>query len=638
MRLPSPILALLCLSSLCLNAGPKTERIEFYYGIAEGNYLVGDLNGAKISIEQMLRLNPDYVPALTLQARVMLDHNKPEQALAAANRALELEPENHEHRLLKALILGNMGKREEASTLIETVIAQAPTNSDDAQAANQLLGLLRMAAGEWDQAATAFNNIYLADPASSHTSLRLSCEAYLEKARSKMQAGAHDEAIAAIDQAIAVYHDQTGQEALKQRTELKLIRARLLTQLGRFEDAIQDLQRLTAQEPENYEALITLASLYASVGSWDSLEKIIQPIAQRPELRDVALYLEGRAALAKNRVGTARAKFEAAIKILPKQANQMRRSLYFYRGICLQKLDRKKEAQSSILNAIDAGFRPETSEEALIACSTLLKAERANEAIPILEAITLNRIAPGAEVWAMLGRAHIETDTPALALSAFNESLKINPNDAAVRALRGSLLNKIGDLSGALSDYEAARQLAPEDASIAYACGLAYLQIGDIKQAEQALKYAAQKLSTNAGLQLMHALLAYSLGEAMQAQASLKNYQKQIQEQQNPSARYLDYLLKFKSNSKLPELGQDEVSQYYQGKFDRKQALDASGKAETAAAARQQTCATAFWLAQFEQAHGHNKACQELLKISIDIGNPDLIEFQLASWQLGGKK
>ena len=52
-------------------------------------------------------------------------------------------------------------------------------------------------------------------------------------------------------------------------------------------------------------------------------------IAKRPNY-DVALYLEGRASLAKNRVGTARAKFEAAIQALPK--SQPVRSLFFYRG------------------------------------------------------------------------------------------------------------------------------------------------------------------------------------------------------------------------------------------------------------------------------------------------------------------
>ncbi|MGZ0708808.1 tetratricopeptide repeat protein [Coraliomargarita sp. W4R53] len=625
---------LLCLTSIYLSAAPKTDRIELYYGIAEGNYLIGDLQGAERGIEQMLRLNADYLPALTLKARVMLDQGKPEQALTAADQAISLEPENNEHTLLKALILGNMERRDEASTLIQQVIAQAPPASDDARAANQLLGLLRMAAGEWDQAATSFNNIYLADPTTASTSLRLSSEAYLEKARAEMQVGAHDEAVAAIDQAIDVYKKQTGQEALQQSTALRLMRARLLTQIGRFEAAIQDLQILTGQQPENYEALITLASLYASVERWGSLEAVIEPIAKRPELKDVALYLEGRAALAKNRVGTARAKFEAAIEALPKEADLLRRSLFFYRGICLQKLNRHEEAQTSILDAIDAGFRPETSEEALVASRTLLRADRANDAIPLLEAITLNRIEPGAAVWAMLGRAHLASETSTLALSAFNESLIIEPEQAEVRALRGSLLRKIGDLQGALADFEVAQRLAPADASIAYTAGLVYLQVGYMTKAQQSIAQAAQGLPQNAGLQLLHTLLAYTLGDTDLAQNALKNYQNQITEKQNPSASYLDYLLHLKQGSKLPELATDEVAQYFQGTFTRKEALDASGKAETPEQARQQICATAFWLAQFEQAKNNPSTSEELLKIAVKMGNPDLIEYQLANWQL----
>jgi predicted Zn-dependent protease len=621
-----------CLSILCLSAAPKADRIEFYYGIAEGNYLIGDLGGAERGIEQMLRLDPDYLPALTLQARVMLDQNKPERALKAVERAIALEPKNLEHTLLKALILGQMERRDEASVLIEEVIAQAPPESDDARVAQQLLGLLRMAAGEWDQAADAFNNIYLADPSTASTSLGLSSEAYLEKARAEMDAGAHDEAIAAIDQAIAVYKDQTGQEALQQGTALRLMRARLLTQLGRSEAAIKDLQVLTGQQPQNYEALITLASLYASVGRWESLDAVTKPIASRPELKDVALYLEGRAALAKNRVGTARAKFEAAIDALPKEAQLLRRSLYFYQGICLERLDRHEEAETSILYAIDAGFLPETSEEAVIASRTLLRADRASEAIPILEAITLNRIKPGAEVWAMLGRAHLASDTPTLALSAFNESLLIDPEQLEARALRGSLLRKIGDLEGALADYEVARRLAPDNASIAYAIGLVYLQLGLIPDAEQVISQAAASLKNNPGLQLLHALLAYTLEETDQAKTSLNAYKAAVTEKQNSTALYLDFLLDPEASVKLNE---DEISQYFKGRFTRKQALDAAGKAETPKQARQQICAAAFWMAQFEQTKGNLVASKELLKIAVDTGNPDLTEYQLAKFQLG---
>ncbi len=620
---------LLCLS--CLDGAPQTERIEFYFGIAEGNYLVGDLGGAERGIEQILRIDPDYIPALTLKARVMLDNKRPEAALEATERALALAPDILEYHLLKARILGQMERHDEASACIQKVIAQAPPESDDARAAHQLLGLLLMAEREWDQAAQVFKEIYQVDPTSERTSLRLSSEAYLEKARAALTAGEPDKALAAIDQAIAVYSQQTGQKSLQQRTALRLMRARLLAQLGRLEAAIQDLQILTGQQPENFDALITLASLYASVERWDSLEALIKPIAERPELQDVALYLEGRAALAKNRVGTARAKFEAAIGALPKEAKLLRRSLFFYRGICLQQLGRQDEADTEILRAIDAGFRPETREEALIASRTLLRAERAAEAIPILEAITLNRIDPGADIWAMLGRAHLTSDTPALALSAFNEALRIAPEQSENRALRASLLRKIGDLEGALADYKAALRLSPDNPSIRYALGLVYLQLGRIAEAEVTMSEAAKQLKDQAGLQLLHALLAYTVGEKASAKTSLHAYQDLITEAQNPTALYLEYLLEPQS---LTQLNRDEVSLYFLGKYNRKEALDAAGQATTPEQAKQQICAAAFWMAQYEAAHARTKESRELLSIAIEVGKPDYSEYQLARWQI----
>lgn len=620
---------LLCLS--CLDGAPQTERIEFYFGIAEGNYLVGDLGGAERGIEQILRIDPDYIPALTLKARVMLDNKRPEAALEATERALALAPDILEYHLLKARILGQMERHDEASACIQKVIAQAPPESDDARAAHQLLGLLLMAEREWDQAAQVFKEIYQVDPTSERTSLRLSSEAYLEKARAALTAGEPDKALAAIDQAIAVYSQQTGQKSLQQRTALRLMRARLLAQLGRLEAAIQDLQILTGQQPENFDALITLASLYASVERWDSLEALIKPIAERPELQDVALYLEGRAALAKNRVGTARAKFEAAIGALPKEAKLLRRSLFFYRGICLQQLGRQDEADTEILRAIDAGFRPETREEALIASRTLLRAERAAEAIPILEAITLNRIDPGADIWAMLGRAHLTSDTPALALSAFNEALRIAPEQSENRALRASLLRKIGDLEGALADYKAALRLSPDNPSIRYALGLVYLQLGRIAEAEVTMSEAAKQLKDQAGLQLLHALLAYTVGEKASAKTSLHAYQDLITEAQNPTALYLEYLLEPQS---LTQLNRDEVSLYFLGKYTRKEALDAAGQATTPEQAKQQICAAAFWMAQYEAAHARTKESRELLSIAIEVGKPDYSEYQLARWQI----
>jgi tetratricopeptide (TPR) repeat protein len=610
------------------------QRIELYYGIAEGNYLIGDLGGAERGIEQMLRIDPDYLPALRLKARVLLDAKRPEAALQAAERAIQIAPQALEHQLLKALILGQIERRKEAGLLIQQVLDAAPPESDDARAARQLQGLLLMAEGAWDQAAEAFSQIYQNDPDSARTSLQLQSEAYLEKARIALNNNEPDAAVASVDQAITVYAGQSGQESHQQATALRLLRARLLAQIGRFEAAIQDLQTLTGQQPENFEALITLASLYASVERWESLDTVIEPIARRPELRDVALYLEGRAALAKDRVGTARAKFEAAIEALPKEANQLRRTLYFYQGVCLDRLDREDEARSAILLALNAGFLPETRSEALLAARTLLRAGQPAEAVPILEAITLNRAEPGAEVWAMLGRAHLAAETPALALSALNESLRIAPAQADARALRGSLLRKIGDLEGARSDYSAALQLEPNNHAVRYALGLTQIQLGQIPEAEATLGQAAAQLKEPPGLHLLHALLAYTVDTHTRARSALQVYAEQVPKNQNPSAHYLRILL----DSHPPAMrGNDYILRYFAGELSRKEAIDAAGMAESPEQARQQICTAAFWMAQYERSQGRTTESSELLEIALATGNPDLTEYQLAQWQLASQ-
>jgi len=641
----------LCISGLYLSAAPKIDLIELYHGVAEGNYLIGDLGGAERGVEQMLRIDPDYLPALTLKARVMLDQNKPVQALKAAERAIALEPENHKHSLLKALVLSHADRREEAAAFIQQILAKAKPESDEARVAKQLLGLLLITKGDWDDAAFGTNKIYLADPETDSASLRHSREAYLENARADLQFGAQNDTITAIDQAIAVYKDQTGQEALQQSTTLRLLRARLLTQIGHFDQAITDLQNLTAQQPQNFEALIILASLYASVERWESLEAVIEPIAKRPELSDVALYLEGRATLAKNRVGTARAKFEAAIQALPQEANLLRRSLFFYRGLCLQKLGRHEEAFTSILDAIDAGFRPETSEEALVAGRTLLRADRSSDAIPILEAITLNRIHPGAEAWAMLGRAHLASDTPTLALSAFNESLLIDSEQAEVLALRGALLRKIGDLEGALKDYKKAHQFTPSSSVLSYEEGLVLLQLGRLPEAEGVLQIAARQLSAYSTLDLIHANCAYAIGKIDAATESLSGYLAGSPKTPEPNAIYLAQLLQADFNKNISRMERihdsaknlkvatlnDPVIEYFNGVANRKAVLDWAGIAKSPEEARRQICAAAFWMAQWEKANGDVAKAKELLKIAVDTGSPDLTEWQLANWQWNKK-
>ncbi len=640
-------IALFLLTLCTLHAKSDATRIEFYYGIAEGNYLIGDLKGAANGVEQMLKIDADYVPALTLNTRIKIDQGEPEIALEVAERAIALEPENHEHQLLKALVLGNMNRRDDAISLIKHVMQAAPIDGDDYRVASKLLGLLLMAQGDWDTAAETFNQIYLENPETAAISLELASEAYLEKAGNALNQGNTDAAVDAITQALEVHATQRDESSIKQRTVLRMMRARVLTQAGRIDEAIEDLQLITNQQPENLEAFVTLASLYASAERWDSLQGIIAPIAADPTLQDIALYLEGRAALAKGRAGTAREKFESALRLLPDGPSKIRASLEFYHGVCFDKTGRSADGDIEILNALDGGFHPETADEAILASRALLRANQTQRAITILEAITLNRVSPSAEAWTLLGRTHLADDSTALALSAFNQSLSIQPNQAETLALRGSLLRKLGDLEGAAADTESALILDPGNPALTYSLGLIRFQMGDLTAAEQSLGLTASRLPENSGIQLLHALLAYNIQAPKAAHAALDHYLALVPEQTNESAFYLEYTLDAENDTGLAMLqlyqriestdaspSLKNFLRYIIGDLDRKAVLDAAGRAETPQIAQQQICEAAYWLAQHERLHGHTKEESELLKLATQVGTPDMPEHQFAQWQI----
>jgi tetratricopeptide (TPR) repeat protein len=636
------ILICCLLLSLGQVSGTDEDRLKFYYNIAEGNYMIGDLGGAERGIEQSLRLDPNHARSLALQAKVRLDQSKPEAALLAAKKAIEADPDKLEYQVLRALILGNLNRRAEAMQQIDAVLKLAEPSSQDALTAQQLKGLLNLADERWDEAATAFKKTYEAQPEASQTGRQLATEAYLEKARTSPN---FKDALAAMDEAIALYADQTGSENLQAADRLRLMRARLLAQEGQIQRAIPSLQKIVGQNPDNLEATVTLASIYADLEDWIALEDLIQPIGKNPLLADVALYLEGRVALSRDRVGTARTKFEEALKLNQDRPSSLQHTLEFYRSICFERLERFEDAAKSLKLAIDGGYVPETASEAVHLGRILMRQKDVDALIPILEkALIRGNASP--EGWAILGRAHLKKDQNTLAISALNQSLQLKPDQPKMLALRGSLLRKIGDLQGALADYKRAHALEPSSPVLSYEQGLVLLQLGRINEAEPMLEIAARKLTTHPTLDLLHASCAYTLGKYEDAAQSLREYLQPelsgealtlFQANQSDTAAYLYILLSRQEDIQVPKpltFSQSGLlfKKYTLSEATRKEVLDWAGRAETPELARSQIGSTTYWLAQVETHRGNDHAAKELLKITLEAGSPENPEWQFARW------
>ena len=65
------------LSLICLYTASAVDiaekQVKLFYGLAQGNYLIGDHNRAVRDLDEILRINPNYSRAYLLKARIQLD-------------------------------------------------------------------------------------------------------------------------------------------------------------------------------------------------------------------------------------------------------------------------------------------------------------------------------------------------------------------------------------------------------------------------------------------------------------------------------------------------------------------------------------------------------------------------------------
>ena len=255
-----------------------------------------------------------------------------------------------------------------------------------------------------------------------------------------------------------------------------------------------------------------------------ALSTLGKNIESDPAMQDLANYLRGRAALAKNRAGTARQYFEKALQQLPSPENPLRPHILFHHALCLEKLHRREPAESGLITALDAGYLPESQDDALQAARILLRMNQPNRALPFLEAIVLKQPSPKADAWDMLGRAHQALHQYRRAISAYSQSIEIAPHKTATRALRAGLFRQLGQFELAEADYKKALQEEPENPDLHYALGLLQIRIHSLHLAYQSLLKATDSDSIPPLNYLFLALLAHANKEQDPAQNHLTHY------------------------------------------------------------------------------------------------------------------
>ncbi|BFN15154.1 tetratricopeptide repeat protein [Marinobacter sp. RI1] len=157
------------------DAGNTDQAIEYYQSVQRGNYFfpslaraselqaqAGELDQAIAHIQNLRERAPDHAEKFwLLEVNLLIDQERNEQALAAADAALERYPNNVELRYARAMLQDTMGEPAGAEQDLKTILELQPEN---AVALNALGYILTVRTDRLDEARGYIEKALALDP------------------------------------------------------------------------------------------------------------------------------------------------------------------------------------------------------------------------------------------------------------------------------------------------------------------------------------------------------------------------------------------------------------------------------------------------------------------------------------------
>jgi tetratricopeptide (TPR) repeat protein len=343
------------------------DSVDLIYLLARFYSSQGDETKARELIEQATKARPsDPKPYLILAAyRARL--NDPEGALAAAEQALAVAPDDESSQLRKAELLVEIGfkdndtaKIEEGRRIIDAILANEPSNPG----ALFIQAKINLASKKPDDAITAIRTAINAKPNWAEAYFVLGtalaskgehAEARNELARSlEIDANLYQaqQVLAKVHQALGEheYAVEAGRRFLQQQPdslEMRLLVAQSLVQLGRLQEAKQDMARVpeARRGPEgNY----ALARIHLGLGEYKEARRYLEIAdAAAPRNADILSNLLTLDAQDK-RLPESTARINAAIEADPGNAK-----LQQLGGVLAEMTGRPEDAERMYKKAIE---------------------------------------------------------------------------------------------------------------------------------------------------------------------------------------------------------------------------------------------------------------------------------------------
>ncbi|MBW2288415.1 MAG: tetratricopeptide repeat protein [Deltaproteobacteria bacterium] len=414
------------------------DKLDLIYTLARFHAMQGNEEKADALIEQATAASPDEARPYLILSAYRDRKGDYVGALAAARKAVEVEPDNESARLREAEVVIEIGVREknqekidEGRALVDELLAQQPDHP---------AGLL----------VRSKIDLYEKNADAAVAALRTAISARPDWAQAHFVLGT----------ALAVSGDQTGARSELARAleiDASLLQARrVLAQvhagLRENEYAVEEARRYLRERPKDVQMRILLAQSLIRLGKVEEAERELGAIPEEDRNAEVH-YAYGRIRMGRRDFEASREHLLAALEDLPSSIDIIN-SLYL--------IDRAEGRVDETVARIEAALENEPENAGLYTLrGKVAVAEGRGESAEadFKKAIDLEPDILSA--YESLARFYASTGRLAEAIETYESAVAVRPKAAQLYHLLGVLYELAGDKQKAIKNYELAIRYQP---------------------------------------------------------------------------------------------------------------------------------------------------------------------------------
>ena len=466
------------------------SKIELIYQMARLHRLQGHRDQEAALIRRATEEAPDSLAAQLVLSLYLSQQGDATGALAAARKAVEIDPENRGAQLREAELLIDMGFKEKDAdatkkgrAIVDAILEKEPDNPEahfvkakialtesDVKAAKESLETVLQAKPDWAQARFVLGSTLTAAGEYARARVELARAVELDPqlldarkllAKVHAQLGEHEFAI------------EQGRAYLAQRPddgEVRIVVGQSLIRLGRGQEAYQEVEKIP-EEKRDAAANFALGRLDLAFGRAElgraRLVKADEMTPGNPQVLRTLLLLDRE----QGKLAESAARINKAAEAAPKDS-----SIAELQGEVALLSGDSAAGRKALARAIELDGRNLTAQ--LTLADLALREGKNTEMIEILERAA-SSVPESADLQNRLAIAYEQNDRRADAITAYEKAISLN-NDLAMAKnnLAYLIAESGGDLDRALELAQQAKEQLPDDGNASDTLGWVMLKRG----------------------------------------------------------------------------------------------------------------------------------------------------------------